>query len=374
MPESGDVHARAGVRVVTEYVSDTERYLSELLEPIQSALAAYAAGEYASEMRSFDVKGVRTGPYSTVAFLAVRWGTRTQRLVAKTIARHPHNERLIEQENQAVVEFEALKRFYASFQGIEGCSVPRPVLTLPEIDTYIMEFVEGDLLDGHLKYLRRLSSPTGFRTLVNRYLLCGRWLKHLQHVTGSRSADDRALEWTVEQCDELLDRIREINGGAYPCNLRDRVNRNLDRQLSKLNNVEILLSGCHGDFGPWNILATADGITVFDFFGFAQRPIPSDLLRVLVHLEDERQCLTSSSSRIDALRSSFLAGYGGLPKSPEPLLLVCETLPRLTSLLHAYLFKDSGRLHDRVQRRRLIKEHLAWLTDETRQRSLLSIP
>ena len=350
----------------------TEPYSPDLLELIQSALVDCDAGQHTSELQSLEVEGLQTQPYSTVAFLVAQWDTQTQRLVAKTIAHHPHNQRLLEQQNQALVEYKAMERLHASFQKIEGCSVPRPLLVLPEVDTYIMEFVEGDLLDTHFKYVRYFSSPSGFRRLLHSYSLCGRWLKHLLHVSGTRYAGPEVLEEIAGRCDDLLERIREESGDACPANLKKHVKGNLDRYLSKLNHVKILTSDSHGDFGPWNILAKAEEITVFDFFGFEERPVPIDLLSVLVHLETEQLGLTSSRNRVDAVKRSFLSGYGELASFPEPLLLICETLPRLTSLLHAYRFRNSGKLHHRIQRRRLIRRHLRWLTDERKQRLLLS--
>ena len=330
-------------------------------DAIRSVLADCVARE-GGRLESCTVERVISRPYSTIVVLAGDTGTGRSRFVAKTTVHHAHNQRVVEQENQAVVEYEALKKLYESFQDIEGCSVPCPLAVLPQIDTYLMRFVEGDELADLSRYSRYLSPTEKFESLQRHYFLCGRWLKHFQQTTGIREGNVRAAEVVVQRCEELMERIDKENPGRRAPNLAGKVMGDLEGELERLDDSKVLVTGRHGDFGPWNVLANSQGIVVLDFFGCNEGPTQVDALRMLVYLDDEKRCLTNSAAHVDRLQERFLEGYGPASHTPAALNRICETQQRLISLVDAYSLSKAGRAHHRLAARRCIHAHLRWLS------------
>jgi O-antigen/teichoic acid export membrane protein len=377
----GAAWARRGLRARSERRRNTVSPVSPSAVPgdidrvagrIGDAIMDRLGAQWGVAIQSCEPERVTLRPYSSVLFFQLRGREWEKRVVAKITAHHPANRRVVEAQNQAVVEYEILSRLSESFRSVEGCSVPRPLLLIPEIEAYVMEFVEGDLLSAHTGAARWLASRTAFEALRRRYWLCGRWLKHLQQTAGVQRGGAEALQGVVQNCEEVLERIAQENGGRCPWPLRDPLLRLVEEQLARVRDGDVPLSGCHGDFGPWNVLAGREGITVIDFLGYRESPLPLDLLGVLAFLDDEACYLTSSARRIAALRASFLQGYGDVCPTAEPVLLICEALQRLRSLATRFMQKPRG-LHHRLDWRRIVMKHVAWLTG-AHERKLLWPP
>jgi hypothetical protein len=287
----------------------------------------------------------------------------------KTTVHHPINKAIIDRENQAVVEYNILKHVYARFQQVENCSVPRPLIVVPDIETYVMDFVEGRRLLEEHRYARYFSSRKGFDSLRRYYFYCGKWLKHFQEFTGIRTAASEALVRLLERCDHRLGLIEESQDPRCPPGLRGIVMQFLDQQLLQLSGEQVTISGRHGDFGPWNILVGSSGITVLDFFGYAVDPIPVDVLKMLISFEYRKRSLACSARRFRAIRESFLDGFGLLPAIPEPVLMICETMHRVCSVWGC--LSNSGGAYDRRLETWLnLKFNLKWLSDIRRRKSL----
>lgn len=338
-----------------------QRNIQQRLDVIRPVLADCLARE-GDSLESCAVERVISRPYSTILVLAVGTNRGCKQLVAKSTAHHAHNQRILEQENQAVVEYEVLKTLHKGFEELEGCSVPCPLVVIPEIDTYLMRFVKGDVLADLSKYSRYLSSREKYSSLQRHYFLCGRWLRHFQQTMGIRVGHARAAEDVVQRCKELMERIDDENPGCRASSLAGQVMGNLEEELKRLEDSEVLVTGRHGDFGPWNVLANSQGISVIDFFGCDEGPAQVDALRMLVCLDDEKRCITSSAARVGRLQEQFLQGYGPLPDTPAALSRICETQQRLVSLVDAYSAEKTGMIHHRVAARLCIRAHLQWLS------------
>jgi len=143
----------------------------------------------------------------------------------------------------------------------------------------------------------------------------------------------------------------------------------LHSQLSELSDEEISVAGRHGDFGPWNILVTPHEVTVLDFLGYQDDPLAIDILKMLVCLEDEKKCLTSSKWRIEALCKSFLEGYGQIPHVSNSVVAICETLHRVCSLCFC-ICTNSTRFHNHIERYFILKNNLHWLLNADKRKSL----
>jgi hypothetical protein len=340
-----------------------------ILEEVRAGVAEFLAREENLRLDALEVTAHHPRPFSTVRFLRARSDGQERRLVMKTIAHHPQNEAIRERANQAVVQHDILGLLYPRFQHIRNCAVPRPILVLPERETLVTEFIEGTVLADDLHAARYFASPVRFDQLRDAYLHCGRWLKHFQAFTGTRSAGLEALEETLRRTDYRLTLIENADDRRCPKDLPNQVRRLLLDQRAELAGQPVPVSGCHGDFGPWNVLRTPHGIAVLDFFGYQDSPIAEDLVGFLLAIEQERKCLTADARRLDLLRDAVLEGVGPLPRLPKPLLVICETLHRVRSLWSAISIRKE-KLHHRWEQRRRTRLAVEWLTDERRRRLL----
>jgi len=343
--------------------------IARKIETVKVALVGYLRAAENDQLKDFEVINVNHRSFSTIVHLKIETAKINKRLVMKTINHHPINKDVIDRENQAVVEYNILRNLYPKFQKIENCSVPQPILVVPEIETYLMGYVDGDLLINELRWDRHLSSQKKFKELQGHFYNSGRWLRYFQEFTGLSDVSSGALNSVIERAESRLRLIEELNYPRCPKNLLREVRTFLYDQLNKLSGEKILVSGRHSDFHPLNILIGQNGVTVIDFMGYQEDCIAVDVLKMMVHLEDEKRSLTASSRRVKALQDKFLEGYGKAPVVPMPALLICEAMQRIVSLW-GNISTPSKLFHHYLEANLRIKAHLDWLIDEKKRRLL----
>jgi len=297
--------------------------------------------------------------FSRVVIVKIHTTQDSQFMVVKTIGHHPINIGITGKENQAVVEYNVLNYLYPKFSKIKECSVPRPILVIPDIDSFVMEFVAGAPLDHELDYARYFSSRLNFQKLSKNFHQVGYWLKNFQQFVGFQRQKEGGLQTIMERCEQRLKVIEELNTGSIPKDFRKRVQSILDQQLSRLSGREILVSGRHGDFGPWNIIARSDGITVIDFLGYALEPVAVDIIKMLINFEDEMKNVTYNPQKVKTLRQAFLEGYGPLPEVETEVSYIIEILYRVSSI-YASLYNTNLPFHRRIEKHRCLQTHLRW--------------
>jgi hypothetical protein len=345
------------------------RDLKDLLPLLREGISEWLQQEEDETLRTLDIVRIVRRPYSSVIFLRAGTQKGNRQLVAKSIAIHPENRGITDRANQSVVEYEILRALWPQFSRVERCGVPRPVSVLPELLTYVMEYVEGRLLSDQLRHARRLPSRSGFARLCESYGECGRWLSLFQGFTGSRRVSPEALDGILGRCAERLRTISEVKDPRWPPALEEEVMAFLAEQRAALVGETILVAGRHGDFGPWNVLAHPEGITVIDFLGYEEEPVALDILSMLMVLENERHCLSASPTRIDILERQFLEGFGILPQLQRPVRLICETLLRISSVCGCMTRPVAG-IRRRIENSARLKANRQWLQGLGRERTL----
>ena len=343
--------------------------ITRKIEAAKIALADHLEKTENDCLKGFEIISINPRPFSTIVHIRMITPRINKHLVMKTVNHHPVNKTITDRENQAIVEFNILKDLYPKFLKVEKCSVPRPIFVLPEIETYLMEFVDGRPLIDEVKWARYLSPEKKFRRLQDYFLNSGKWLRYFQEFTGVRETDSKALDLVMEWAE---DRLRLIEKSGHPNCRREAlapVRCFLKDQLEKLSGTKIPVCGRHSDFQPLNILVGQNGVTVIDFMGYHEDCIAVDFLKMMVYLEDEKKCVTASSRRVERLRDKFLEGYGRLPVVPVPALLICEAMQRIVSLLWN-IISLRKRFHHHFEADVRIKEHVDWLTAGDRRVSL----
>ena len=338
--------------------------LDQLVPHLQEALFEHLGHGAGKQILSLTMERVLSRPYSTVIFWRVKTERDVARVVSKTVARHPENSAITERANQAVIEYEILDSLSCRFREIEKCSVPRPLVVIPELETYVMEFVEGTVLAEELGYARHFAAREGFHRLGEHYYHCGRWLRHFQEFTGIRSAGPQVLDTALEHCADRLRLIERAADPRWPVGLGEKIVKFLREQQTCLSGEDIPVAGRHGDFGPWNVLVGSNGVTVLDFLGYQEDPVALDLIGMLVLLENERRCLAASRARLEAVRDRFLDGFGPVPAVPRPVLLICESLHRIYTVWRC-LSQAGNSIRRRIKRGRSFKYNRDWLSQLT---------
>jgi len=323
-------------------------------------------------VKRIEVLETQRRPFSEIRFLSVHTSNGPRRMVLKRIIHHPVNKEITEGKNQAVVEYDILKMLYPKFEQVERCSVPKPRIVIPDIETYIMDFVDGNLLTQDFVGARWLYSLSGFKKLRNKLYDCGVWLRYFQKFTGFKMGGLESLEDVRGRAESRIKLIAESRDSRIPRNFALKAREMLENELRQLYGKEVLLAGRHGDFTPWNILTGRSGITVMDFLGYQSDPIAVDLLKMLVYLEDEGKSMTASGGRIGLLKRAFLEGYGEIPEVRQPVLTICEGMQRIVSIW-SNLSAGSQRFHHRIEANKCIKNHLHWLMNENSRKPLLSV-
>ena len=295
--------------------------------------------------------------FSEIFLLEFVAGQETRRIIGKRIVHHVSNDVYSDRGNPAQIEFDALQSL--DFSKIDNCNVPRPWLIDTESQCYFMDFVEGEELESLMSSLRFFVPRTSFMQLGQVYFQAGRWLGHFQQLTGTEHSDERALESIVLHCNHRLQSIENENDSRVPKYFRQVVLAQVDELLQSVTE-SIPVAGCHGDFGPWNMIMRGDELTVIDFYSFRREFIAIDPTNVLVNLENQRAAPSFSRRRIDMLAAEFLMGYGLEYELDLAALEIAEIFYRVCSI-HGSLLSRGDYFRERLRARRIMKRNLAWL-------------
>lgn len=338
-----------------------EPYLNETIERVRKELANHLKKSEGVDLKDLEVVKISNRSFSSIVFLHAKTSKGTQPIVMKKVVHDPINIAITQKQNQAVIEFEILEKLYPKFKEVEGCSVPRPILVIPEIEVFAMEFVEGKPLTEELKYARYFTTPANFSRLKRYYYLCGRWLRHFQEFTGFEYTGVNIFNSLMSRCDIRLKLIEENGFHQTLKDFRNKTLALLQDQLSQIRESEVLVSGRHGDFGHWNIMVNSNGVTIFDFLGYALEPVPYDLLKMLISFETWGNYPAYSKNRFDDLKKNFIKGYGNFYKLPLPVAMICEIYHRV-AVIHACIINPGNRFDLRVKTSRTLKENLKRLS------------
>lgn len=345
---------------MTDVGSGQSQQLSVFQAELIKLLHSYYSGNVGDQLLSLKIDKIVPRRFSEVSFITAQTMCGVERLVAKRIVHDPIIERIATETNQAVNEFNILNKLYELFKNIDGCSTPKPICCLPEIETYVMEYVHGDSLDRLLMGARYFSSRSKFKQLSDYYYLCGVWLRQFQTRMGITDESNDVLSETIVKCQDRLRIMDASEFQLWPSGFGEKISKRLHQLLRSLQDKRVSVSARHGDFGPWNILANDRGITVIDFFGYTIEPVAVDYLKMMMNFEDQKRGLVYSRQRINVLKGKFIEGYGKLPQTPREALLICETLHRVSSI-HGCMASGKERLHRRVERYICTVANMDWL-------------
>jgi len=309
--------------------------------------------------------------YTSLVFFEAISNNKSFRCVMKWSCSHPLVEIGNEGQLQALVEFQIMEYLSPLLSGVSGCSVPVPIVVAPEVNSFVMEYVDAPLLSDLLKYARYFSSTQNVNKLEHLFNLSGKWLSYFQKFTVPEETDYKIFENMVARCDDRLRIIEESDAGFIPIKFRSNIMRQITRLIDGIKLTKIPISGRHSDFGPWNILADGNNICVIDFMGYGKEPLCVDLIKILASLDEYKFSLLYSSSTINRLIASLVNGYGQSVHATQEVIALCEIHQRVCNLCGRVLNRPVGALK-KIERYRCIKANINWLNDEINRKYLLN--
>lgn len=322
---------------------------------IIGALKEYYLSTENNILISADIVKTIKRSFSTIVIIDVTLSDRSLKLVLKQIVHDPINLSVTQNNNQAVVEYNVLKKIYPKIDKSNGFTVPKPILVIPEIEAFVMEYVEGPLLSEFLQHAKYLSSYSKFKQLETYYRYCGSWLKQFQIITGIEYGGVRVLDGLLERCNYRLNIIEQAECNRLPVNFITDIKAYIMYLLADIDKTNILIAGAHGDFGHWNIIVANHGITVLDFMGHMKELIIYDLYKMLNSFEYWKNNVLYSNARLERLKCALLKGYGDIPKMPASVITLCE-LYHHVCVLYACHVSTETRLDKRFMRMRVLNK------------------
>lgn len=296
--------------------------------------------------------------YSQLFLLELEAKNQRHRIICKRLLHQPDNEIFYHDGSDPLArEFEILASITASIgESPVKCSVPKPLFVVPEEQSIYMEFVEGTELDAMMRHLRHFSSRSTFLQLGQAYMRVGEWLRHFQTMTGVTNANAEALNQLRSHVRHRLNLIDTYRDHRLPSDLSAVVMSKLD-ELQRRIEMPVQLAGCHGDFGPWNIITQDSKITVLDFFSYRRDFIGIDVLNVLINLENQNVAPSFSGRRIQRLKQSFLDGYQISELIDPSALMMAEMLQRVCAV-HGSLINRNSYFRQRMRSSRILSRSL----------------
>lgn len=200
-------------------------------------------------------------------------------------------------------EFQTLKIMHDR-DPVSTCSVIRPIMLFEEHLAHISQYVNAGRLDEILlEKTSRSFTADCFRRLEHAFYNAGKWLSAFSE------------EFTTSVCtkkflDNELSRMLTTDLNSLSNRYISRHVRGLMIRIRNgLQDDELKLSKCHGDFIPSNLLMGNDKIYVTDFSDQHEGLIYEDIARLYQWLEDYRARRPwVDKGQISGLQAAFLEG------------------------------------------------------------------
>jgi len=215
-------------------------------------------------------------------------------------------------------EFSVTRRLQAALQGEREFAVVKPVAYFSELLAIVTEEAAGETLAELINCNGKLwPAAEKLKQLAQHCRRAGQALAAIQKATREASRFDPAE--LLEYIDERLQRLVENRQTPFSATDRRRIIKFLEHAIPAIPAEQFGLCGAHGDYAPFNVLATAEKITVADFTMFKAGSVYNDLTYFYHRLQGYLHKPVFRSQTIRGLQNAFLTGYAGaLEKTQAP--------------------------------------------------------
>jgi hypothetical protein len=253
-------------------------------------------------------------------------------------------------------EYKILKYLHDRFSHLQGINVIRPIGFLLDSNILITEDFSGNKLNQLiLSNARWIPSKFKIKSLCLYLYRAGRWLRYFQEFTKKQESFSFGESDYLKKIKRRLQ--LSVNYGLSETD-HDKIFDFVVDRIPKASHLSLESVGYHGDFTPWNILATEDEIRVLDFDRFSYRSKYDDLTFFISALQGSRSILGVQDKNINVLLKSFGDGYGlqQIDLNVFNLYMLLNTLKNLNNI---DLNQNSNTkifdiLYERNRKRRLI--------------------
>lgn len=342
---------------------NSRNFLNDLLPVVRQRLRENGIVSEMSSETTLRVVWQKRQLFSTLACLAVSEDKKERRVVLKRIVHTPSNRGLgdVWDKPRAHIEYEILDRLHAGFRNVHSCGVPRPLLLLPEFDALVMDYCPGPMLADLFRGAKHFVSRSGFQTLHRYVSRAGTWSRRFHALTDPAKGGKESVEDIVHFCQRMLREIASSDNPMIPKDLGERVFTRIIHLREAIPVDSVPVARKHDDYGPWNMIASPDKLVVIDFAAEKRGPCCSDVLKMLVFMEDLKQNPLFSSRKLRLLQKSLRSAYGSRNAFPDEALAICEAKHRISSLWHCVRSSPRTIWHQYV-RGKMLASHIFWLT------------
>lgn len=329
---------------------ETDPALEEWLGDV--ARAAYCPDIPRSAVH-VDRLGGRQHLYSRTQDWLARWPWGARRLVVKAY----DNRHLTDTDvlTHLRSEYTALQTLWPLYLEESGLEVPRPLGYLGAESVLAMERVDGVPLDRALNMY-----PLRGGGVVSRAVeRCGEWLARLHDATESSVALAEGLTRVLSELERDAERCVQV--GLPPALVEEAAGD--VRRAAPAAVQRGATAGCHGDFGPGNVLTGGGGIAVVDFTFYRQGLSFHDLAYFMGCLE----FLLGPRFR-QSLHHRLLRGYTARRALDVDALHCIRVAKMLTLAAWAPTLEPGGSLPRRMRRVGQLALLTRWLRRNIRER------
>jgi len=257
------------------------------------------------------VAGKFVRPYSTVYQLRLNHANGSPRRVLYVKIFKPSSTPAANQQKyleRLNVEFETARQLQSGISPSPGFSIVRPVAYFPELLALVTEKSPGEPLAAIIEKSCKRWHPVIKQQRVFR--LCeraGEALAAIQQATRDRTPfDPREL---VEYMDVRLQRLANAGETPFTPEHRNQVLHFLKRAVQRVPAAQLGRCGSHCDYGPFNLLAFEDRVTVLDFSMYKIGSIYNDVTYFCHRLEGYLHKPIFSTRAIRGCQRAFLESY-----------------------------------------------------------------
>lgn len=206
-------------------------------------------------------------------------------------------------------EFNAARRLQVALQDEAEIAVIKPLAYFPEWLAIITEEAAGVTLADLINREGRFwPAAEKLEQLAKHCCRAGHALAAMQKVTSETPRFDPVE--LLGYIDERLQRL--VKSQEAPLSVADRqqIIKFLEHTIPAIPMQQLGLCGTHGDYAPFNVLATTEKITVADFTMFKVGSVYNDLTYFYHRLEGYLHKPVFRPATIQKLQGAFVAGYG----------------------------------------------------------------
>ena len=314
------------------------------------------------KLSSYEICGTEELVFSQICRIKLCYKESTKCIVLK---KYLKEKRANDNQPSVEKEYNILYYLYQRFLSLEGINVIKPLAFLPEEDILITEEFIADKLNFLIvNDIRWIPSKEKKKQVKNYFSQCGRWLRYFQKFT-------KRDEFIPFSQDRYIENIEKKLASSIKYGLKKtfhkEIYRLIDNKFRRIGDQKLDLVGYHGDFAPWNVLASDKEIRVLDLDRFSYKNMYEDLTLFLCCLEGAKSIVGMTNKNINILKDAFVQGHD-IEKMNQDIfdLYILKNTLKVLNRIDIYKnanTKSLNLLYEKYRKKRQIKFYLSYINN-----------